>query len=42
MQTVVGLIVLVAMIIAGLILARARRRQLLELTGKLKSLEESL
>lgn len=42
MQTVVGLIVLVAMIIAGVVLARARRRQLLELTGKLKSLEESL
>ena len=41
-QTVVGLITLVAMIIAGVMLARARRRQLLELTGKLKSLEESL
>ncbi len=41
-QTIVGLIALVAMIIAGLVLARARRRQLLELTGKLKSLEESL
>jgi hypothetical protein len=41
-QTIVGLIVLISMIIAGLVLARARRRQLLELTGKLKSLEESL
>jgi len=42
MQTIVGLIALVAMIISGLVLARVRRRQLLELTGKLKSLEESL
>lgn len=42
MQTAVGLMLLVAMIIAGLVLARARRRQLQELTGKLKSLEESL
>lgn len=42
MQTIVGLIALVAMIISGLVLARIRRRQLLELTGKLKSLEESL
>ncbi|GLQ93789.1 hypothetical protein [Dyella acidisoli] len=41
-QTIVGLIALVAMIIAGLALARARRSQLHELTGKLKSLEESL
>jgi hypothetical protein len=30
------------MIISGLVLARTRQRQLLELTGKLKSLEESL
>jgi len=42
MQMIIGLIALVTMIIAGLALARARRRQLLELTGKLKSLEESL
>ena len=42
MQTIVGLAALVLMIIAGLVLARARRHQLLELTGKLKSLEESL
>jgi hypothetical protein len=42
MQTIVGLTVLVLMIITGLVLARARRHQLLELTGKLKSLEEIL
>lgn len=42
MPMIVGLIALVTMIITGLVLARARRRQLLELTEKLKSLEESL
>ncbi|GLQ96149.1 hypothetical protein [Dyella mobilis] len=37
-----SLLALAAMIIAGLVLARARRRQLRELTAKLKSLEENL
>jgi len=41
-QTIASLIMLAAMIVAGLVLARARRRQLLELTEKLRSLEDKL
>jgi len=42
MQTIAGLIALVIMVVAGLILAKARRRQLQELTEKLRSLGENL